>query len=124
MKAIAGALAGDEPLSDLVLDTFELLQKLLVHVVSILCSFIDLNSDAYEMANLYSSITFSLPSGGGSLIDPSNTFKVHHGKLHPLKQTAIVSVMEAGGLNWLVGKVGIPFLCRVSLSALMIIISC
>lgn len=104
LKAIAGALAGDETLSDLVLNSFELLQKLLVHVVSILCSFIDLNSDAYEMANIYSSITFPLPSGGASLIDPSNTFKVHRGKMHPWKQTAIVSVMEAGGLNWLVGK--------------------
>lgn len=97
-------------MSVLVLNTFELLQKLLVHVVSVLCSFIDLNSDAYEMANMYSSVKLSLPSGGASLIDPSNTFKVHRGKMHPWKQTAIVSVMEAGGLNWLVGKVGIFFL--------------
>ncbi|KNA15279.1 hypothetical protein SOVF_099670 isoform A [Spinacia oleracea] len=102
LKAISGALAGDEALSVLVLNTFELLQKLLVHVVSVLCSFIDLNSDAYEMANMYSSVKLSLPSGGASLIDPSNTFKVHRGKMHPWKQTAIVSVMEAGGLNWLV----------------------
>ncbi|XP_021759768.1 BEACH domain-containing protein B-like isoform X1 [Chenopodium quinoa] len=102
LKAIAGALAGDEALSDHALNIFELLQKLLVHVVSILCSFIDLNSDAYEMANIYNSITFSLPSGGASLIDPSATFKVQRGKLYPWKKTAIVSVMEAGGLNWLV----------------------
>ena len=30
--------------------------------------------------------------------------------MHLWKQTAIVSVMEAGGLNWLVGRVGIFFL--------------
>lgn len=110
LKAIAGTLAGDDTLHDVVLDTFELLQKLLIHVVSILCSFMDLNSDAYEMANLYRKIILSLPSGSASMIDPSSTFKVHRGKMHLWKQTAIVSVMEAGGLNWLVGKVGTFFL--------------
>ncbi|XP_057532553.1 BEACH domain-containing protein B isoform X2 [Amaranthus tricolor] len=102
LKAIAGTLSGDDTLPDVVLDTFELLQKLLIHVVSILCSFMDLNSDAYEMANLYRKIILSLPSGSASMIDPSSTFKVHRGKMHLWKQTAIVSVMEAGGLNWLV----------------------
>lgn len=94
------------------MDTFTLLEKLLVYVVSIVCSFIDLNSNAYEMAHLFSSTAFVLAQDCTLLIDPSNAFKIPPAKLHPWKQTAVLAVMEAGGLNWLVGKVGIflPFL--------------
>lgn len=101
LKTIAGALSGDDNLSDFAVDTFGLLQKLLVYVVSILCSFIDLNSNAYEIAHLYNTSS-SLQWDCTSIIDSSNTFKVHLGKMHLWKQTAVISVMEAGGLNWLV----------------------
>ncbi|KAH9608199.1 hypothetical protein KSS87_000679 [Heliosperma pusillum] len=99
LKAIAGAISGDDGLSDLSVDTFELLQKLLVHAVSIICSFIDLSSNAHEMAHFYDTHTVSLASGGIPSREPFNIFKVHHVKRHPWKQTAIISVMEAGGLN-------------------------
>lgn len=104
LKAISGAIAGDEALSKFAMDTFTLLEKLLVYVVSIVCSFIDLNSNAYEMAHLFSSTAFVLAQDCTLLIDPSNAFKIPPAKLHPWKQTAVLAVMEAGGLNWLVGK--------------------
>lgn len=102
LKAISGAIAGDEALSKFAMDTFTLLEKLLVYVVSIVCSFIDLNSNAYEMAHLFSSTAFVLAQDCTLLIDPSNAFKIPPAKLHPWKQTAVLAVMEAGGLNWLV----------------------
>ncbi|KAK9271394.1 hypothetical protein L1049_026984 [Liquidambar formosana] len=104
LKTMSGAFSADESLLNFTVEKTGVLQKILVYVVTIIFSFIDLNSNAYEKAELYSNeMGFSVASGGASLIDRSSSLK------DPLSETrlqwhqkAIVSVMEAGGLNWLV----------------------
>ncbi|KAA8528370.1 hypothetical protein F0562_035725 [Nyssa sinensis] len=104
LKTIAGALSADESVSNFITEKTGILQKILVYVVSIIFSFIDLHSNAYERAQLSSDkLEFSVPRGGTTSIDPSSSLKVSPSEemLH-WHQKAIVSVMEAGGLNWLV----------------------
>lgn len=107
LKTISSALSADESLSDFAVEKTGLLQQILVHVVSIICSFIDLDSNVYGKVQLYSNSIDFVPSSGASLLDSSSNLKVtsYETRLH-WHQKAVVSVMEAGGLNWLVGKVG------------------
>lgn len=83
-----------------------LLQQILVYVVSIICSFIDSNSNVYENSQLYSKTLGFNSRDGASQIDSSSTLQVPCETSFQWHQKAVVSVMEAGGLNWLVGKVG------------------
>ncbi|KAH7567644.1 hypothetical protein JRO89_XS07G0111400 [Xanthoceras sorbifolium] len=104
LKTITGALSGDESFSNFTVEKTGLLQRILVYVVSTMCSFIDLSSNVNEKAQLYSNTReFSVPRNGASPSDPTSSLKV------PFSETrlnwynkAVVSVMEAGGLNWLV----------------------
>lgn len=108
LKTIAGALSADESFSNLIVEKTRVLQKILVYVVSIMCSFIDLNSNVNEKVQLYSNtIEFSILRQGASSSDSSKSLDVplSEARLNWHKK-AVVSVMEAGGLNWLVGKVG------------------
>lgn len=84
-------------------------------MVSIICHFIVLHSDVYQKAQLHSSgLEFSVSRGGGSSFDSSACLMTppSETKLH-WHQKAVVLVMEAGGLNWLVGKVGTLRFCYV-----------
>ncbi|KAI8015885.1 BEACH domain-containing protein B [Camellia lanceoleosa] len=93
LKTITGALSADENLSSFMLEKTRILQQLLVYVVSIICNFIVLHSDVYEKTQMYNSkLEFSVPR---ACIIPFET------RLH-WHQKAVVLVMEAGGLNWLV----------------------
>lgn len=84
-----------------------LLQRILVYVVSIICSFIDLNSDVYEKGQLYSNTLGFVSKDGASPVDSSGSSKFPSSEVRlRWHQKAVMSVMEAGGLNWLVGKVG------------------
>ncbi|GLU16070.1 hypothetical protein SLE2022_325200 [Rubroshorea leprosula] len=103
LKTMAVSLSTDENLSNVISDSTGLLHRVLVHVVSIICSFIDLNSDVYEKAQLYSNtMEFSVTCGAPS-VDSSRSVKDPFSEtwLH-WHQKAVLSVMEAGGLNWLV----------------------
>ena len=104
---MAGVLSADESFSNLIAEKMGFLQRVLVYVVSIICSFIDLNSNVCEKAQMYSITEDSSVIGASSSIDSSNSLKgsLSETRLH-WHQKAVVSVMEAGGLNWLVGKVG------------------
>lgn len=104
LKTITGALSADENLSSLILEKTRILQELLVDVVSIICHFIVLHSDVYQKAQLHSSsLEFSVSRGGGTSVDSSACLitPLSETKLH-WHQKAVVLVMEAGGLNWLV----------------------
>lgn len=73
-----------------------------------MCSFIDLSLKVNENYLLYSSATeFSVQMDGASQTDSSSSLKALfcETRLNWHKK-AVVSVMEAGGVNWLVGKVG------------------
>lgn len=84
-------------------------------MVSIICHFIVLHSDVYQKAQLHSSsLEFSVSRGGGTSVDSSACLitPLSETKLH-WHQKAVVLVMEAGGLNWLVGKVGTLRFCYI-----------
>lgn len=106
LKTITGVLSGDEKSSNITVEKTGLLQRILVYIVSIICSFIDLNSNVNEKAQLYSyTIEFSFPRNDASSSDPSSSIKVPNSETRlNWHNKAVVSVMEAGGLNWLVGK--------------------
>lgn len=108
LKTISGALSADEKLSNFTVEKTGLLQQILVYVVSIISTFIDLNSNVNEKCQLYSNTIGFVSGGGASPVDSSSSSNVpSSGVLLHWHQKAVVSVMEAGGLNWLVGKVGI-----------------
>lgn len=107
LKTISGALSADEKLSNFTVEKTGLLQQILVYVVSIISTFIDLNSNVNEKRQMYSNTIGFLSGGGASRVDSSSTSKDPSSEiLLRWHQQAVVSVMEAGGLNWLVGKVG------------------
>ncbi|XP_027772213.1 BEACH domain-containing protein B isoform X3 [Solanum pennellii] len=103
LKAIASALSADEALSNPVAEKTAILQNILLYVVSIIGSFINLHFSTPEKTWLNSG--FSEIFGpkrveihdivtGVDVSDSETMIRWH--------QKAIVSVMEAGGLNWLV----------------------
>ncbi|XP_043712024.1 BEACH domain-containing protein B-like isoform X2 [Telopea speciosissima] len=104
LKKVTGALAADEGLSNLTVDKIKVLQKILVYVVSIIFCFINLNSNVYEKAQLHAdSLNSSVPMRSACLSDPSTGLKSCISETWlEWHQKAVVSVMEAGGLNWLV----------------------
>lgn len=108
LKTIAGAVSVDESFSNFTMERTGFLQKILVYVVSIMCGFIDLSPEVHGNSLLYSNTTeFSIQRDGASPTDSSSSLKAPfcETRLNWHKK-AVVSVMEAGGVNWLVGKVG------------------
>ncbi|KAL9450104.1 hypothetical protein AB3S75_011937 [Citrus x aurantiifolia] len=104
LKTIAGAVSVDESFSNFTTERIGFLQQILVYVVSIMCSFIDLSLKVNENYLLYSSTTeFSVQMDGASQTDSSSSLKAPfcETRLNWHKK-AVVSVMEAGGVNWLV----------------------
>jgi hypothetical protein len=102
LKTISGALSADESLSDFAVEKIKLLQQILIYVVSIFYVFIDLGSNIDKKDELFCSL-LGFISRADAAISSSNSSKVlsTEARLH-WRQKAIVSVMEAGGLNWLV----------------------
>ncbi|KAH1245168.1 BEACH domain-containing protein B [Glycine max] len=102
LKTISGALSADESLSDFAVEKIKLLQQILTYVVSIIYIFIDLGSNIDKKDELFCSLVGFISHADAPIIS-SNSSKVlsTEARLH-WRQKAIVSVMEAGGLNWLV----------------------
>ncbi|GAY48147.1 hypothetical protein CUMW_109580 [Citrus unshiu] len=101
LKTIAGAVSVDESFSNFTTERIGFLQQILVYVVSIMCSFIDLSLKVNENYLLYSSTTeFSVQMDGASQTDSSSSLKAPfcETRLNWHKK-AVVSVMEAGGVN-------------------------
>lgn len=107
LKTITGALSGEESLSSSVAEKTKFLQQILVYVVSIIFIFIDTNSYVDHKAQFNRNIiSFSFKRDGTFQSNSSSSINVLSEKRLQWRQKAVVSVMEAGGLNWLVGKVG------------------
>lgn len=113
LKTITSALPSDENLLCNVIQNAGVLQQILVYVVSIICNFIDLNSSIEENVQFKSTNVKSSAAKGDEMYkDPSTAAKSPVSeKILSWHQTTVVSVMEAGGLNWLLGKV-----CNISFS--------
>ncbi|XP_050939531.1 BEACH domain-containing protein B isoform X3 [Cucumis melo] len=84
LKTIAGELSVDEGVSNIVVENTRLLQKMLKYVVSIIHIFIDIDSLLYVEDH---SLSMKVPTCEERLM---------------WRQKAVVLVMEAGGINWLV----------------------
>ncbi|KAM7253246.1 hypothetical protein ACFE04_025864 [Oxalis oulophora] len=102
-KTMTSAFSAESSLTNATVEGSGLLQQVLVHVVSIMCSFIDFNPIVCEKARLYSNtIEFSVPRDDAYPSESSKrNYPFSDARLH-WHQKAVVSVMEAGGLNWLV----------------------
>lgn len=111
LKTISGALSADDSLSDSAMEKIRLLQQMLTYVISIIYVFIDLGSNIDKKDEFFCSPVGFISRADASL-SSSNSSRVlsTEARLH-WRQKAIVSVMEAGGLNWLVGKVGFYCIC-------------
>lgn len=104
LKTITGSLSADENFSNFTLEKIKLLQQILVHVVSIIYSFIDWIPHSYKKAQFDSSISCcNLPRKSPSVFDSDSVMNIPMSETRSLwHQKAVVSLMEAGGLNWLV----------------------
>ncbi|KAK7353018.1 hypothetical protein VNO80_18450 [Phaseolus coccineus] len=102
LKTISQALSADANCSDSAVEKIKLLQQILTYVVSIIYIFIDLGSNIDKKDELFCSLVGFISHAETPIIS-SNSSKVlsTEARLH-WRQKAIVSVMEAGGLNWLV----------------------
>lgn len=112
LKTIASALSTDGSLSNSVVERIAIFQNILVRAVSIIGSFINLQSSTYKKAHLSSShLEFFVSRSSRETIEPSIDMNDSLPEVMlQWHKKAVVSVMEAGGLNWLVGKVG-SFIC-------------
>ncbi|KAI3726569.1 hypothetical protein L1987_66367 [Smallanthus sonchifolius] len=103
LKTIAGALSADDNLSSSNVEKAGFLQKILVHVISIVCGFINLRVYIHgkaliDVENLEASVE-RIATNPEPFIDSRDPLSEKRLQWH---QKAVISVMEAGGLNWLV----------------------
>lgn len=111
LKTITSALPADEGLTNTMVENAGVLQQILIHVVSIICNFIDFHSSKAENV-LIKSTGEEVPAGRSKETYKDTSAAVKSSVSETIlswHQTTVVSVMEAGGLNWLLGKV-----CRFS----------
>ncbi|XP_020218624.1 BEACH domain-containing protein B isoform X2 [Cajanus cajan] len=101
LKTISGAFSADESLSDSAVEKIRLLQQILTYVVSIIYNFIDLGSNTDKKDEFCSLVGFISHTNAPIISSSSSKVLSTEARLH-WRQKAIVSVMEAGGLNWLV----------------------
>ncbi|KAH0695321.1 hypothetical protein KY285_022418 [Solanum tuberosum] len=103
LKAIASALSADEALSNPVAEKIAILQNILLYVVSIIGSFINLHFSTPEKTWLNNGYMEIFGPRSVEIHDIVTGVDVSDSEtMIRWRQKAIVSVMEAGGLNWLV----------------------
>ncbi|XP_071693148.1 BEACH domain-containing protein B isoform X2 [Rutidosis leptorrhynchoides] len=103
LKTIAGSLSADETLSSSNIEKAGYLQKILVHVISIVCGFINLRVDVNEKTLIdIDSLDASIERIATTPEPFVNSRDALSDKKVQWHQKAVISVMEAGGLNWLV----------------------
>ncbi|CAN4092325.1 unnamed protein product [Withania somnifera] len=103
LKAIGSALSTDEALSHPVAEKTAILQNILLYVVSIIGSFIDLHFSTSEKGWLNNGNVEIFGPRSVEIRDVVTGVDVSASEtMTRWRQKAIVSVMEAGGLNWLV----------------------
>ncbi|KAL8487834.1 hypothetical protein ACS0TY_024230 [Phlomoides rotata] len=101
LKTITSALPSDESLLCTMIQNAGVLQQILVHVVSIICNFIDLHLSTEENVQ-FKCINVESSAAKSDEMYPSTAVKSPVSEtILSWHQTTVVSVMEAGGLNWL-----------------------
>ncbi|MQL69021.1 hypothetical protein Taro_001294 [Colocasia esculenta] len=105
LKTLTSALVVDECLSNISTEKARVLQKILVYVVSIIFSFTDLNLSGHGKTLYSDNIPHSFSTNWEEVPNSSIKVSMPEASNH-WQQKATVLVMEAGGLNWLVGGSG------------------
>jgi predicted transcriptional regulator YheO len=103
LKTLTSLLAADEQLSNETVENMRTMQKVLVYIVTIVSNFMDLEPTTTRISQFLNSSRHTLSSSYLATVVPSTSKDMVSDKNWQKK--AIVSVMEAGGVNWLVGKV-------------------
>lgn len=120
LKGLASSLAADEELSSAGVEKTRTLQTILVYVVNIISFFMDFNSSPTKARRTVNNNTKEQSSSSAHAGDTTITTGTK-GTVPDLmlrwQQKAIVLVMEAGGVNWLVG---IAFLLPTSSSVCLL----
>ncbi|KAE8815832.1 BEACH domain-containing protein lvsC [Hordeum vulgare] len=99
LKTLTSLLATDEQLSNRTVENMRMMQKILVYIVTIISNFMDLEPAATRISQVANS-TDHIPSNNLATVTPNTTRRFVPDR--NWQQKAIVSVMEAGGVNWLV----------------------
>ncbi|KAL9252927.1 BEACH domain-containing protein [Drosera capensis] len=102
LKTISSVVSSEEQATNSNLEKLRLLEGLLVHVVSIICCFIDLNSSAFEVSQMYGKSSSYFPKRSISVMGSSSCKGHVSERVVKWKQRAVLLFMEAGGLNWFV----------------------
>jgi hypothetical protein len=106
LKGLASSLAADEQLSGAGVEKTRTLQTILVYVVNIISFFMDFDSSptkAAQTVNINTKEQSSSSAHAGDTTSPTATKGTLPDLMSRWQQKAIVLVMEAGGVNWLVG---------------------
>lgn len=106
LKTLTSSLAVDEQLSSCSIEKTRVMQKILVYVVTIISTFMELNSNATKKSQYVDTAEHPFSKDNlyeGTTGSPKSSIPE---AMISWRQKAIVLVMEAGGVNWLVGKVG------------------
>ena len=103
LKTLTSLLAADE-LSNKTVENMRTMQKVLVYIVTIISNFMDLEPSTTRISQfILNSSRRTLSSNYLATVAPNTSKNMVSDRNWQKK--AIVSVMEAGGVNWLVGKV-------------------
>lgn len=120
LKGLASTLAADEQLSSAGVEKTRTLQSILVYVINIISLFMDFDSSPINATHTVNNNTKEQSSSSacaGDTTSPTGTKGTVPDLMLRWQQKAIVLVMEAGGVNWLVGIAFLPlylFLCFFS----------
>ncbi|GJM90279.1 hypothetical protein PR202_ga06543 [Eleusine coracana subsp. coracana] len=96
LKTLTSLLAADEQLSNKTVENMKMMQKILVYIVTIISNFMDLEPTAAKISQFISTSGNTLSSNFLATVT-QNTIKSIDINW---QKKAIVSVMEAGGVNW------------------------
>lgn len=112
LKSLISAFSNNDKTPDYTLEKIGTLQKILVCVVSVICNLIDSIPDKSEKDGSDFTIDCGALMASKSLDKQvgNDTVVISDFKME-WRHRAITSLLEAGGVNWLVGKV-----CSLSLS--------
>ncbi|XP_021314979.1 BEACH domain-containing protein B isoform X2 [Sorghum bicolor] len=101
LKTLTSLLAADEELSNKTVENMRTMQKVLVYIVTIISNFMDLEPSTTRISQfILNSSRHTLSSNYLATVAPNTSKNMVSDRNWQKK--AIVSVMEAGGVNWLV----------------------
>lgn len=120
LKSLISAFSNNDKTPDYTLEKIGTLQKILVCVVSVICNLIDSIPDKSEKDGSDFTIDCGALMASKSLDKQvgNDTVVISDFKME-WRHRAITSLLEAGGVNWLVGKV-----CSFSLSLSLCVCAC